>query len=205
MSSAPVWLKDSVSRETMDDLCKFERLVQKWTSKINLISPEEKSRIWNRHIWDSSQLFLLLQKRPLSWIDLGSGGGFPGLVLAVLDKKERNLDLTLVESDARKCVFLRTAVRELKLNATVVQKRIEELPTQRPDYISARALAPLENLLGSTEGLRSPRTISVFPKGKNWQSEVDIASKQWQFDIEIHASKTDPQAAILEITNVERK
>ena len=113
----------NVSRETVDRLEHFSRLVRKWTKSINLIAPSTLDAIWERHILDSAQIFEIAGSNWVTWTDIGSGGGFPGLVVAILDQDER--EITLVESDQRKCLFLNTVRRELNLSVRIVQQRIE--------------------------------------------------------------------------------
>ena len=194
---------EDVSRETLRDLKTYVALVERWNPRINLISKASVPNLWDRHIRDSLQLAGFLPSAPAHWLDLGSGGGFPGIVIAIL-AKERNRDLTtiLVESDARKCVFLRTVVRELNLNAKVLNDRIENIPPQNADIVSARALADLSSLLGHAKRHLKPSGMAVFPKGASWEKEIDAARSQWSFDCEMTKSQTDPNAVILSIGNI---
>lgn len=188
-----------VSRATSDRLAQFAQLVEKWTAKINLISKPSIPHIWERHIIDSVQLY---QHAPVAnhWVDLGSGGGFPAIVLAILSAEDgRETKFTMVESDQRKCVFLRTALRELGLEGQVLNKRIEELPSLEADVLSARALADLTTLLQFTDlHLRNDGT-ALFPKGENWQVEDAAARAAWRYTCEPIPSVTNPAAAILRI------
>ena len=135
-----------VSRETFEKLKAFAELVRKWNPKINLVSKDSLNDLWSRHILDSVQIFELVPG-PGKWVDLGSGGGFPGIVISILNQEERNFDVVMVESDQRKSAFLRTAIRELDLAAKVKTERIEELECLEADVLSARALADLTKLL----------------------------------------------------------
>lgn len=194
-----------VSRETLDHLGAFERLVKKWTQKINLVSSSTVSTIRGRHTLDSVQVFDHAPKSAQVWVDLGSGGGYPGIVCAILAKgRGMRTDFHLVESDTRKATFLRTAIRELSLNAQVHAKRIEALRNLPADVLSARALADLPTLLELSEPYRKPQTVSLFPKGQSWKSEVETARNQWSFDLETCTSRTNPAASILKITGVAR-
>lgn len=194
----------NVSRETLDRLVTFQHLVEKWTPKINLISKSSISEIWDRHIIDSLQLFDLAPTAD-RWVDLGSGGGFPGLVIAIVaQEKGTPKHVTLVESDQRKCAFLRTAVRELSLNVTVLSKRIEEIPSLGADVLSARALADLSQLLGLATQHLQPDGCALFPKGAQWEKELSDARQMWSFSCESVTSKTNPAAAILKIRDIER-
>lgn len=202
--NVPGWLSADVSRETSEDLDRFAQLVLKWTRKINLISGKTLADIETRHIWDSAQLWPLLGPG-LRVLDLGSGGGFPGIVLSILSKHQgRGKRVSLVESDIRKCVFLREAVRTIDLPATVTTARIEELQPQNADVVTARALAPLTTLLAWAVPHLTPQGRALFPKGASWKSEVAEARKNWDFDLTAHPSKTDAEAAVLMIKDIRR-
>lgn len=195
-----------VSRETMADLEGFAALTTKWTQKINLISRNTSDDIWNRHIVDSVQLYQYAPDRFQNWVDLGSGGGFPGIVMAILGKaKQPKAQFILIESDQRKAAFLRTAARELSLQVDVIAKRIEDVTPQGADIVSARALAPLSALLDMTSRHLSPEGIALLPKGKQVKQEIAEAQKSWRFQLEDHASFTDPQACILAIQRIESR
>lgn len=197
-------LKTDVSRETFGRLEAFVALVQKWTSKINLISRHTVDEIWERHIEDSAQIYRLAPKFQ-SWVDLGSGGGFPGIVVAILvleDDQDRKI--TLVESDLRKATFLRTAIRELGLTAEVISKRIEDIPPLGADVLSARALAELDVLLGFADRHLKPGGTALFPKGSLWETEHAKAQKQWSYTCDPIRSMTNPEAAILKIKDITR-
>jgi 16S rRNA (guanine527-N7)-methyltransferase len=193
---------ETVSRETLEKLRAFEDLVKKWTTKINLISKSTIPDIWNRHIIDSAQLFSLAPSSG-HWVDLGSGGGFPGIVAAIMTQgTQMPHHLTLVESDQRKCAFLRTAIRELSLDVEVISKRIEDISPLEADVLSARALADLETLLGFSQRHLLPGGTALFPKGARWKNEDQEARIRWSYDSEPIISKTDPNAAILKIKNI---
>lgn len=194
----------NVSRETLDKLKAFVALVEKWTAKINLISKASIPHIWNRHIVDSAQLFELAPKQG-HWVDIGSGGGFPGVVLAILALENRDpLQFTLVESDQRKCAFLRTASRELDLGIIVRSERIESIEPLKADILTARALADLSDLLGFAERHLLPTGLALFPKGAQWKKEDQEARKIWSYDCEPVKSKTSADAAILSIKEIAR-
>ena len=193
-----------VSRETLDNLKIYVSLIEKWNPRINLVSKTSLSHIWTRHIWDSAQLFEIVDKGKL-WADLGSGGGLPAIVLAILAKETRpELDFHLIESDQRKCAFLRTCIREIGLNAMVTTVRIEKLHPMTADIVSARALADLEGLLAFSERHLKEGGISIFPKGETWKKEIADAEENWSFEYEEIKSNTNPNAAILKIWNIER-
>lgn len=193
-----------VSRETIERLEAYVDLVKKWNPKINLVSKASLGDIWHRHILDSAQLFDLAPDSE-SWVDLGSGGGFPGIVLSIL-ALERNPKgrFTLVESDQRKSAFLRTAIRELDLNAKVLAQRIEDVPPLKAQALSARALADLDILLGfGAKHLASDGT-ALFPKGESWEKEDRAARERWSYSCEVITSKTNPDAAVLKIKDILR-
>ncbi len=192
-----------VSRETIQDLETFSTLVTKWTPKINLIAKSSADDIWDRHIIDSVQIYKYAPKQFGTWVDLGSGGGFPGIVMAVLGKaKQPTARFVLVESDQRKAAFLRTAIRELGVSAEVVAERIEAAPPQEADVVSARALTPLSGLLPLVSRHIAANGIALLHKGKQASQEVAEARKQATFELEDHASFTDPQARILAIQRI---
>lgn len=193
----------NVSRETFSKLEAFADLVRKWNPKINLVSKNSLDDLWQRHILDSVQVFELAEGEG-HWVDLGSGGGFPGIVVAILNQEAQTFQVTMVESDHRKCAFLRTAIRELSLTALVKTERIEQLDGLEADILSARALADLTQLLDFTELHLNPDGIVLFPKGQNWQSEDSDAKKVWTYALEAIESKTNPAAAILKIKDIAR-
>lgn len=197
--------KRDVSRETLDLLQRLDLLLRKWNPAINLVSAQTLDHVWLRHFLDSAQLFDCVEHPQNSWVDLGSGGGFPGLVVAILARQEApQMKVTLVESDKRKAAFLMAAVRELALSANVIADRIEAIPPLHADILSARALAPLETLLSFAQRHMAPQGIAVFPKGGRWQDEVALAQKTWSFTYEVVPSLTDPLAVILKIKGLNR-
>lgn len=193
-----------VSRETLERLEGFVALVEKWTAKINLISKRSIHDIWSRHIVDSAQIFELAPERG-KWVDLGSGGGFPGVVAAILSEdRQSDHKFVLVESDQRKAVFLRTAIRELAIGAVVKSNRIEKIEPLEADIVSARALADLDGLLYfATRHLR-PSGVALFPKGAQWQKEDEEARLRWSYDCDPTTSRTNPAAAVLKIKDIKR-
>lgn len=194
-----------VSRETLDRLTAYEALLRKWNVAINLVSPQTLSQVWTRHFLDSAQIFALGPDTARTWADLGSGGGFPGLVIAVLAAEKRpDLAVTLVESDRRKSAFLITAARELGLSVAVKSERIEALAPLQADILSARALAPLTDLLGFAERHLAPGGICLFPKGARWREELAPARERWSFQLDPHPSETESEAVILQIDGVKR-
>ena len=194
-----------VSRETYDKLQSFEVALKKWSSSINLISRHTIDDIWHRHIEDSAQIFGLSSHTPSMWTDLGSGGGLPAIVVAILSSEQHPANqTTMIESDQRKAAFLRSQVRELMLNANVIADRIEAAPPQNAPIVSARALAPLDRLLPLIQRHLAPDGQALLMKGRRWQEEVDNARQGWTFECEAHTSITDPASAILSLKDIAR-
>ena len=196
---------DDVSRETRERLSIYAALVQKWNPRINLVSRASLENLRARHIADSAQLHDLAPHPVAHWADLGSGGGFPGLVIAILAQETGTPGrVTLVESDARKSAFLRTVIRETGIAATVLTRRIEAAAPLGADVLSARALADLATLLGHAVRHLAPGGAAIFPKGASWRQEIAEAQSKWQFISRVDKSRTDPDAVILHITGVSR-
>jgi len=193
----PDWL--DVSRETTDKLQFFANEVLRWTPSINLISKASTAEIWQRHILDSAQIFALAPQPLAPWMDIGSGGGFPGLVMAIMGAP----DVILVESDQRKAAFLREMARQMALPVRVIAQRLEAVPPAGARILTARALAALTELLAHATRHLADDGTAIFPKGRVAQDEVDAAAQQWRFDCKIVASKTDPQASLLVVTHIE--
>lgn len=186
----------NVSRETIERLETYEDLLHRWTSKINLISKATLPDLWDRHFLDSAQLQAFMPPEGL-WADFGSGGGFPGLVLAAIARETApNLKFTLVESDQRKCAFLRTVTRELDLNATVSANRVEAIASLEADVVSARALAPIGMLLAYAAQHLKPGGLAIFPKGASHEEELKDALAEWRFQVQTRASLTSDAASI---------
>lgn len=189
----------------MERLEKQAALLARWNPRINLVSQASLEHVWDRHFADSAQLWSLRPAGARLWVDLGSGAGFPGLVVAAMAaESDPALEVRLVESDQRKAAFLTAAIREAKLPATVLAERVERLPPLQADVVSARALAPLVQLLSMSEKHRRPRGIGLFPKGASVHKEIAEAKARWRFDSVIHPSRTDPEAAIVEIGATQR-
>lgn len=195
----------NVSRETNDRLARYADLLRKWNPSINLVSKSSIPTLWTRHIVDSAQVFNLVDRRFNHWADLGAGGGFPGLVIAILAmERDTPYRVTLVESDARKCTFLRTVIRETGVRADVLNDRIENIPPLGADVLTARALADLPTLLAFAERHMTSEGTAVFPKGARWQKEVEAAQSKWRFDFRFAKSETEAGPVILRITGVSR-
>lgn len=193
----------NVSRETICRLKVYQDLLESWQQKLNLVSSSTLSEAWDRHFLDSSQLLSYLPSESLSLIDLGSGAGFPGLVLALM--RPENLSVTLVESDFKKCVFLENVSRETKVPVTILQSRIENLEKSlKADVITARGLAPLVKLLDYAYPLMHEKSVGLFLKGKEVENEIEAAQKKWNFDLEIYPSLTDSRGRILKVKHLKK-
>jgi 16S rRNA (guanine527-N7)-methyltransferase len=186
-----------VSRETLD---RFAALLLVWNRTVNLISRRDEPRLWERHIADSLQLVPLLPTAATSAIDLGSGAGFPGLVLAIAS----GLQFHLVESDQRKAAFLREAVRVTRAPALVHATRIEMAKLAPAPLITARALAPLPRLLGLAAPLLGPGGQCLLMKGEDAATELTHARSKWQMQVDRFPSQTSPNACILRISHLRR-
>lgn len=194
-----------VSRETMARLVSLHDILVKWSPRINLIARGELLGVWRRHFADSAQLVGMAGVRSVHWVDVGAGAGFPGLVVAAMlrDHSERP-KVTLIESDQRKAAFLVEAVRAMQVDVAVLPTRVETLMSLSADVLSARAVAPLDVLLGYLKKHRSPTGIGLFPKGEAVHKEIAAAAQKWRFDYRLHPSVTAPEASIVEVGTVAR-
>lgn len=193
-----------VSRETWERLDIFAAQLLKWQKTINLISPKTKSEVWTRHIADSLQLIALVPDNARIFVDLGSGGGLPGLVLAAAFADRPEAMFHMIESDQRKCAFLREAARAMGVSVKVHNGRIEAVLANWPhgaDIVSARALAPLKDLLSLAQPLLKAG-MGLFPKGQDIDSEMEEATKYWAFSGKLVPSRTDSKAGILIVSDL---
>jgi 16S rRNA (guanine527-N7)-methyltransferase len=190
----------SVSRETEERLNAFTRLLLAWNDKINLISRGDAPLLKQRHVDDSLQLARLIPAATNSAIDLGSGAGFPGLILAIAT----NIPFTLIEADARKAAFLREAARVTEASVTVLTTRIEASNPPKADLITSRALAPLPRLLDLATPHLAPGGTLLLLKGANADSEVAAAKSMWTMHVERHISQISQHGVVLRITGVQR-
>lgn len=194
-----------VSRETIERLDEYEALLKKWNPKINLISRNTLDDIWQRHFADSAQVYQHIGNSCNKWLDFGSGAGFPGLVAATMAKeKHPDVSFILVESDHRKAAFLLTVANALSLSATIITERIEDIPAQNADIITARAVASLDQLLAWSAPHARKSTVLLFPKGNSYESELTAARKHWHIDVETTPSMTDSSSVILRIKDFKR-
>ena len=192
----------TVSRETTGRLEVYKSMLQRWNPRINLVAPSTLDDLEARHIKDSLQLTHLASPEGGVWADLGSGGGLPGLIIAIAFA-DRATTFILVESDQRKAAFLRAVVRETELTkVTVLSQRIEAVQPLNAEYVSARALAPLGELMAYLDLHLSPSGTAFLMKGLQWRTEVEEAMKAWSFDYTAHPSQTQDGAAVLEISGV---
>jgi 16S rRNA (guanine(527)-N(7))-methyltransferase RsmG len=192
-----------VSRETNEPLRTYLASIKKWTGKINLIARKDATdeAIWERHILDSRQILPLIPAGVTHAIDLGSGAGLPGMVVAI---ERPDIHVTMIEADRRKAAFLQTVVAALGLRATVLPERIEAAVVAPAALVMARALAPLPDLLTYSMPLLAPGGICLFMKGRNAEAEIAAAATDWRMAVERFASQTDPEAMILRISEVRR-
>jgi 16S rRNA (guanine527-N7)-methyltransferase len=218
-----------VSRETLAHLATYEGLLRRWQKAVNLVAPSTLDAIWHRHFADSAQL-LPLAPSASAWVDLGSGAGFPGLVVAILRAQDpgcrgdhsraepvkvppRLPRIALIESNARKCAFLREVVRATHITAAlsvdILSTRIETATTQAslqpPDVVSARAVAPLDKLFALAAPLFASSTVGLFLKGRDAAAELKAAEKLWNFQSELVPSHTERDARIVVVRKLKRK
>jgi 16S rRNA (guanine527-N7)-methyltransferase len=208
MSESPIWTAEhfadqtGVPRGTFLDFSQWYGLLRKWNARINLVAPREIDHFWRRHAYDSWQLNTHL---PANWdrlVDLGSGGGFPGLSLGIFAKQRGAGEVHLVESVGKKTNFLKTVTRELGLPVTVHTARVENLDPLKADVLTARAFAPLPRLFAYAHPHLAEGATLLLPKGETADKELESAAEGWRFDLESFKSETDDAAAILRITNL---
>jgi 16S rRNA (guanine527-N7)-methyltransferase len=183
-----------VSRETLARLKAYADLLLDWSARHNLVAKSTLPDLWRRHMWDSAQLAPLIPENATALADLGSGAGFPGLVLAAM---RPGLAITCHESTGKKCAFLQAAAERMGLPVTIENARIETLPRRAYDVVTARALAPLPLLFSYVAPLTGPNSVCLFLKGQNLGSELTEAHKSWKIEASQVPSQTDPSGAIL--------
>lgn len=190
-----------VSRETVERLRRYADLLVKWQARINLVGRSTIPDLWRRHMLDSAQLRPLLPPHAQTLVDLGSGAGFPGLVLAIMGVP----DVHLVEADTRKAAFLREAARVAGVSVTIHAQRLESVAPFAADVVTARALAPVAQLLEFAQPFLTERTVCLFLKGQNVEDELTDAHKIWNMTVERHPSQTETAATILRVSEVHRE
>lgn len=195
-----------VSRETAVRLQILVEELRRWQSVKNLVGPNTLQQVWTRHVADSLQL-LDLTPAARTWLDVGSGAGFPGLVLGIAGLDRDGMRIDLVESNSRKCAFLRHVVRLTAAPITIHEARIEEVAGEfiGVDVVTARAVAPLPQLVAWTQGLLTTGTVGLFPKGRGVESELTEAAKSWTFDMQLLPSRTDSEARIVRIQSLNQR
>lgn len=189
----------NVSRETLEKLQQYDALLVKWQKKINLVGPNTMADRWRRHFLDSAQLITLIPENAKILVDMGSGAGFPGLVLAIMS----GLEFHMIESDLRKCLFMREVVRTTGINVTVHNKRLEKVEGIKADVVSARALASLSKLLDYANPFLKDDSICIFPKGKRIEEELTELKYVWHIKEHQLTSKSDDEGTILVIRGIE--
>lgn len=196
----------NVSRETRADLELYADMLRKWQRSINLVGPDTMADLWSRHFVDSLQLLNAVPEARRI-VDLGSGAGFPGLVLAIALKSKSDAEVTLVESNGKKAAFLRAVIQATAAPARVLCARLETvLPTLPvPEVVTARALAPLEKLLDWTAPLLKSGATGLFPKGRGLDQELALAARCWEIDYQIIPSLVDQHSSILKIRAITAK
>ena len=194
----------NVSRETLVRLTEYADILCHWQKTVNLVGRVTLTDIWRRHMLDSAQLVPLVPEKAHEIIDMGSGGGFPGLVLAIMLGRP----VHLVEATARKAAFLREAARVTGARVTVHNRRIEELAPWPADVVTARAVAPLDRLLSYAAPFLAPgggrRPAALFLKGAKAEQEVTEALKDWKMTVDRFPSMTDPEGVVLRIQDPKR-
>ncbi len=195
-----------VTEAMIDDFHRYAQTLKKWNKKINLVAHSTIDDIWHRHFLDSAQLWPHIPPHAKHWADLGSGAGFPGLVIAILAKYHApDLRITLIESDIRKSVFLRTVARESEIKVDIKNIRLEMITTPDYDGIMARALAPLPVLLPTAQNFLLQNGTALFLKGQNYAMELEQARQVFDFTDEVLPSKTDSNARMIKITDLKAK
>lgn len=195
--------KYNVSRETFLKLKTYEASLHEWQNKFNLVSNASLENAWQRHFEDSVQLFKFIPTSARTMLDFGSGAGFPALVLAIMaQEKLPQLKVKLIESIKKKTLYLNTVKELCQLNVDVVNDRIENLPAQKVDVITSRAMCNLNDLLKYSLRFTTKQTLMIFPKGRSYQEELDEARRNWKFDCRIEKNEVSDDGVILLINHL---
>lgn len=196
----------NVSRETISKLEQFAELLKDWNQKMNLVSRNSMEVLWERHILDSVQLINYISPTIKTLVDIGSGAGFPGLILAILmQEKIPDAKITLIESITKKTVYLKDMCERLKLsNVTVKNERVENLKITAPDVVTARAVAALDVLCGYVSKINGNKTESLFLKGQSYKEEIAAAQKNWKFDLEIFPNRYSADGVVLKLSRLRK-
>ncbi len=193
----------NVSRETLSNFCEYEALLLKWNKKINLVSKNTISDIWERHFLDSGQIINYVDPSGKRWVDVGSGAGFPGLVVALLLRDRKiDCDIILVEKNKKKVFFLSEIIRKFNLSVQVVNDNIESLEPLNADIITARAFSELNKLIEIALHHRKKEGICLFLKGENYRFELDKTLNYWFFDYDVLNSLSSSSGKIIRVENI---
>lgn len=203
VTALPADFSVSVSRETRRRLEDYASLYERWSSRINLTASSTQKDFWRRHVADSAQL-VDLAPDARHWIDLGSGGGFPGMVIAILLQDTPGARVELVESNRKKTAFLQAVKAQCAASAVIHAERIEDITVRigTPEIVTARALAPLPKLLDMTAIWLQSGARALFHKGRGYAGEIEESHAKWTYDLVIHESRIDAESVILDITNL---
>jgi len=191
------------SKETKEKLNIYSFILKDWQKKINLVSDSTLENMWERHFLDSAQLYSLLPKQEKGSVvyDVGTGAGFPGMILAIMGRK----DIVLCESSKKKCTFLEEVKKQTHTKVIIDNIRAELLPSNTANSVIARAVKPLEGLLKIAKPLINRKGLCIFPKGVNWKKELSIAEKFFNIDYDLVQSITSKESFIFVIKNIESK
>ena len=190
-----------VSRETIERFEAYQAILTKWAARINLVGASTLAAFWHRHILDSVQILPLARPAAATWVDFGSGAGFPGLVIAALLQSRDGAQVSLIEASAKRCGFLREAARVMQVRVEIVNAKLEHVTPRPVDIITARAFTALDRLLAYGEPWQGPQTQALFPKGEEVSAELAQASTNWLFKSTLHPSVSDARGCIVEITD----
>ena len=198
--------KYSVSHETFLKLQTYLSLLKEWQEKFNLVSSSSLEDAWNRHFLDSVQLYKYVPETAKTLADMGSGAGFPGMVLAIIaNEKTPYLKVTLIESVSKKTMYLKEVSEKTQTKVEIVNGRIEELKNKKFDVLVSRAMSSLDKLLSYALPLCKKETVCIFPKGKKYADELSEAHKKWEFKCKIEPSELSEEGKILIISNLKKK
>jgi 16S rRNA (guanine527-N7)-methyltransferase len=194
-----------VSRETIERFEAYQAILTKWAPRINLVGASTLAAFWDRHILDSAQILPLARPDAKTWVDFGSGAGFPGLVIAALVQSHDGAHVTLIEASAKRCGFLREAARAMQVKVEIINDKLEHVTPHPVDIITARAFTALDRLLAYADPWQGPQTQALFPKGEEVSGELAQASTNWLFKSTIHPSVSDARGCIVEVTECQAR
>ncbi len=201
-STADFQAATGVSRETLERLEAYAALLREWSGRMNLVARSTLDALWHRHMLDSAQLFPLLPADARTVVDLGSGAGFPGLVLAIMGAERDGFCVHLIDSTGKKTSFLRTVAEKTGAPTKIHNHRIEKIKPVWADAVTARALAPLDKLLGYAQPFLADPSVCLFLKGQHVEDELTAAHKIWKMRVDRHPSWTDPRGSVLRVCEV---